>query len=213
VGKRFGTEVKKQYLQICGKPLLYYTLKALNRAYAFDEFIIGASPDDFDSLRQHAQLAGLKNYRLTEGGAERYETVYNCLKEVRSDMVLIHDAVRPFVTPELVQSVISAAREQGAAVCGLKVRDTLKKINGGLIEKTVSRDEYLLSHTPQVFKTSVLKKAVENAGEYDIVVTDEAQAMELYGKKVSWVESTPDNIKLTYQSDLQMMEYLIAKYF
>lgn len=205
--------MKKQFFTIFGNTVLYYTLTALNRAYPFDEFVLGGSPEDFGFLADQLSKAGIKNFCLVEGGAERYETVYNCLKAVKTDTVLIHDAVRPFVTRELVQSVIGAAKEQGAAICGIPVRDTLKKVSGTVIEKTVDRNEYVLSHTPQVFKTSVLKKAVENAGEYDIVVTDEAQAMELFSKKVSWVSSYPDNIKLTYTDDIGLAESLVTKYF
>jgi len=213
IGKRFSGDVKKQFFTIFDNTVLYYTLIALNRAYPFQEFILGASPSDFTFLEDQLSKAKITNYRIIEGGAERYETVYNCLKAVKTDMVLIHDAVRPFITEAVVQAVIDAANLHGAAICGLKVRDTLKRVDGGLIDKTVNRDEFILSHTPQVFKTSVLKKAAENTGEFDIVVTDEAQAMELYRKKVAWVDSTPDNIKLTYTEDITLAESLIRKYF
>lgn len=213
VGKRFGSDVKKQFFTIFDNTVFYYTLTALKRAYPFQEFLMGASPSDFDHIKEQARLAGVSEYRLIEGGAERYETVYNCIKAVKTDYVLIHDAVRPFISSELVQAVIDSALKSGAAICGLQVRDTLKKINGNMVEKTVNRDEYILSHTPQVFKTSVLKKAIENASEFDIAVTDEAQAMEMYRKKVSWVSSSPDNIKLTYSEDLSIAESLICKYF
>lgn len=213
IGKRFSGDVKKQFYAILDNTVLYYTLTALNRAYPFDEFILGGNPSDFEYITSQLKLAGIDNYRLIKGGAERYETVYNCLKAVQTETVLVHDAVRPFIAPETVVSVINACEAHGAAICGLKVRDTLKKVTDGMVDKTVNRDEYILSHTPQVFKTSVLIKAVENAGEFDIVVTDEAQAMELYRKKVAVVDSTPDNIKLTYQQDTFLAESLIKKYF
>lgn len=213
IGKRFSGDVKKQFFTIFDNTVLYYTLTALCRTYPFEEFILGGSPDDFAFMEDQLRKAGISNFRLAEGGAERYETVYNCIKAVKTEYVLIHDAVRPFITQPLVQSVIDAAKANGAAICGLQVRDTLKKVSGGQVEKTVNRDEYILSHTPQVFRTSVLKKAVENAGEFDIVVTDEAQAMELYRKSVAWVPSSPDNIKLTYLADIGIAESLIRKYF
>jgi len=213
IGKRFGGDVKKQFFTIFDNTVFYYTLTALKRAYPFQEFLMGASLSDFDHIKDQARMADITQYRIIEGGAERYETVYNCIKAVKTDMVLIHDAVRPFISPELVQSVIESASKSGAAICGLQVRDTLKKVNGEKIEKTVNRDEYILSHTPQVFKTTVLKKAIENAAEFDMAVTDEAQAMEMYRKGVSWVPSSPDNIKLTYSEDLSLAESLIRKYF
>lgn len=213
IGKRFGSEVKKQFFTIFDNTVFYYTLTALRRAYPFDEFILGASPDDFEYITSQLKMAGIVNYRLIEGGAERYETVYNCIKAVKTDTVLIHDAVRPFISSELVQAVIEAGIKTGGAICGLPVRDTLKKVSGEMVEKTVNRDEYVLSHTPQVFDNKTLIKAVENAGEFDIAVTDEAQAMEMFRKEVSWVLSSPDNIKLTYLEDIGMAESLVQKYF
>lgn len=213
IGKRFSGDVKKQFFTIFDNTVLYYTLISLNRAYPFGEFILGGSPSDFEFMEDQLRKAGVSNYTLAEGGSERYETVYNCLKSVETEYVLIHDAVRPFITTELVQAVIEEAQKHGAAICGLQVRDTLKKVGGQFVERTVNRDEYVLSHTPQVFHTSVLKKAVENAGEFDMLITDEAQAMELYRKKVAWVPSSPDNIKLTYTEDVGLAESLVRKYF
>jgi 2-C-methyl-D-erythritol 4-phosphate cytidylyltransferase len=213
MGKRFGGDVKKQFYDILGHTVLYYTLTALNRAYPFKEFILGANPDDFYYLYSQLSKADVKNYQLVQGGGERYETVYNCIKAVTTEYVLIHDAVRPFVTEDIVRSVIDTAKETGAAICGLPVRDTLKKISAGGVEKTVNRDEYILSHTPQVFKTSLLKKAVENADERGILITDEAQAMELYDTQVKWSMSTPDNLKITFLNDMDMAEGLVRKYF
>jgi len=213
IGKRFSGDVKKQFFTIFDNTVLYYTLVALNRAYPFEEFILGASPSDFEYITNQLKLAGIENYRIIEGGAERYETVYNCLKAVKTDTVLIHDAVRPFITESIVTSVVEAGQKYGAAICGLKVRDTLKRVDGGVVAETVNRDDFVLSHTPQVFNTSILKKAVENAGEFDIVVTDEAQAMELFRQKVALVDSTPDNVKLTFTEDIGLAESLIRKYF
>ena len=213
MGKRFGGDVKKQFFEIFDHTVMYYTLKALDRAYPFKEFILGANPDDFYYLYSQLAQAEIKSYQLVQGGGERYETVYNCLKAVTTEYVLIHDAVRPFITPEVVRSVVEAAKDTGAAICGLQVRDTLKKIAKDTVEKTVSRDEYILSHTPQVFRTALLKKAVENADERGILITDEAQAMELYGVDVRWTPSLPDNIKITYLNDINMTEGLVKKYF
>jgi 2-C-methyl-D-erythritol 4-phosphate cytidylyltransferase len=213
IGKRFGGDVKKQFFTIFDNTVVYYTLLALNRAYPFEEFILGASPDDFEFLKSQLQKANITNYKLVKGGAERYETVYNCLKATDADTVLIHDAVRPFISDDMVQAVIDMGIAKGAAICGLRVRDTLKRIDSSMVAETVNRDEYVLSHTPQVFSSSVLKKAVENAAEFDIVVTDEAQAMEMYRKEVSWVDSSPDNIKLTFAQDINLAENLVRKYF
>jgi len=213
MGKRFGGDVKKQFYQILDHTVLYYTLTAINKAYPFEEFILGGNPDDFEYLEGELIKAGIGNYRLVKGGAERYETVYNCLKAAKSEHVLIHDAVRPFIKPEVVVETISAGIESGAAICGVRVRDTLKRVSGSIISKTVNRDEYILSHTPQVFDSGLLRKALETLGEADILVTDEAQAMELYGQQVSWVDSSFDNVKITFMDDMEQTESLVRKYF
>ncbi|MGE4317981.1 MAG: 2-C-methyl-D-erythritol 4-phosphate cytidylyltransferase [Deferribacterales bacterium] len=213
LGKRFGGNVKKQFYEVLDKTVLYYTLIALSRAYPFAEFILGADPDDFLILSKELQDAGITSFQLVAGGAERYETVYNCLKAAKTEYVLIHDAVRPFLSADIVQNTIEAAGDTGAAICALPVRDTLKKINKTGVEQTVNRDEYVLSHTPQVFEAATLKKAVENLEELEMMVTDEAQAMELFGIKVKWVMSSPDNIKITYLNDMDMAESLVRKYF
>lgn len=213
IGKRFGGGVKKQFFSIFDKTILFYTLTALSRAYPFEEFILGGSPDDFDFMRSELDKTDIASYQLVKGGAERYETVYNCLKAVKTDYVLIHDAVRPFIKPETVNAVIEASKYTDAAICAVPVRDTLKHINGNIADKTVSRDEYILSHTPQVFRTDVIMRALESAEERGIAVTDEAQAMEVAGGSVRWVPSSPDNMKITYLDDMSVAENLISKYF
>jgi 2-C-methyl-D-erythritol 4-phosphate cytidylyltransferase len=213
IGKRFGGDVKKQFYQVLDQTVMYYTLTALNRAYPFEEFILGGNPDDFPYLEEQLNRCGISNYKLVRGGAERYETVYNCLKEATGSHVLIHDAVRPFVQERIIQETIQAGIANGAAICGVKVRDTLKKVGNDSVEKTVNRDEFILSHTPQVFERTTLIRAVENLDDSDVVVTDEAQAMEIFGREVHWVESSPDNIKITFLDDMETAESLVRKYF
>lgn len=213
IGKRFGAGVKKQFFTIFDRTILFYTLKALHRAYSFEEFILGGSPDDFPFMKQELKKADVSDFRLVAGGAERYETVYNCLKSVKTEYVLIHDAVRPFIRPETVEAVIEASERTGAAICALPVRDTLKRIKGAEAAETVNRDEYVLSHTPQVFRTELIIKALEAADARGAAVTDEAQAIELSGGTVDWVPSSADNIKITYLDDMGVAENLVRRYF
>ena len=213
VGKRFGAGLKKQFFDILGRPVLYYTLKGLNEAYDFQRFIIGASEDDFDFIKQTAEDAGVSSLTLVRGGAERSDTVYNCLSQTETKYVLIHDAVRPFVSAEIVSGVIKAASEYGAAVCAVPVSQTLKKVCGGRIFETVNRDEYILSHTPQVFSTEIVRSALNKIRETKTAVTDEAQAVELYGCCVGYTPSSGDNIKITYMEDINVVEGLVRKYF
>lgn len=212
VGKRFGGDVKKQFTEFNGRPVLYYSLKCLHDAYGFDEFIIGASEDDFGFIDEAASSLGIK-YRTVKGGEERWQTVFNCLLEVRSSHVLIHDAVRPFVPAETVKSVIEAGEKYGAAICCVPVSETLKKIDENGIVGTLDRSRYVLSHTPQVFNLGRLIAAVSDASKMKINLTDESMAMELAGHIVKYVPSTRENIKITYSADVEMVKSLMVKYY
>jgi len=211
VGKRFGGDVKKQFAEFGGRPILYYALKCLCDAYDFDEFIIGAGEDDFPIIRDVSDSLGIK-YSIVKGGSERWQTVLNCLLEVKSTHVLIHDAVRPFVPAEVTRETIKTAEEHGACICCVPVRETLKKISQNGIEGTVDRNRYVLSHTPQVFELRKLLAAVMDAARMKANLTDESMAMEMAGHIVKYVESTPENIKITYSSDIELVKSLMDKY-
>ncbi|MGE4497996.1 MAG: 2-C-methyl-D-erythritol 4-phosphate cytidylyltransferase [Deferribacterales bacterium] len=211
VGKRFGGNVKKQFAEFNGRPVLYYALKCLRDAFDFDEFLIGAGGDDFDTVKEAAEPLGI-SYRMVKGGDERWKTVLNCLLEVRSTHVLIHDAVRPFVPAEVTRETISTALESGACICCVPVRETLKRITADGIEGTVDRNRYVLSHTPQVFELRRLLAAVMDASRQRLNLTDESMAMEMAGHRVRYVQSTPENIKITYSSDIELVKSLMSKY-
>lgn len=213
VGKRFSSGGKKQFFEIEGKPLFFYTLTAVANSYDFHEIIIGASLDDFDFVNELCSIAGIKNFRILQGGSERCETVNNCIMAAETEYVLIHDAVRPFITKDIVKETIKASKITGAAICAVPVRETLKKVDGGTVKKTVDRNNFVLSHTPQVFELKKLKVALRSSSENKIAVTDEAQAMELAGYSVKIVDSSPDNIKVTYIEDIAVVKSLVNKYF
>lgn len=211
VGKRFGGDVKKQFAEFDGRPVLYYSLKCLRDAFEFDEFLIGAGEDDFGTVKETADALGIK-YRIIKGGDERWKTVLNCLLEVRSTHVLIHDAVRPFVPAEVTRETIKTAEKSGACICCVPVRETLKRITPDGIEGTVDRNRYVLSHTPQVFELRRLLAAVMDASRQKLNLTDESMAMEMAGHMVKYVQSTPENIKITYSSDIELVKSLMSKY-
>ncbi|WP_022849813.1 2-C-methyl-D-erythritol 4-phosphate cytidylyltransferase [Limisalsivibrio acetivorans] len=213
VGKRFGGETKKQFHLFNGKPALWYTLTMLKRSYSFDRFIIGGSEDDFETIEQNAAEAGIDNLLVVKGGEERSDTVLNCVIEADSKYVLVHDAVRPFVPLEVVNKTIEQAMQTGACICGVPLRDTLKVLGRDGIQGTVDRNRFMLSHTPQVFEQGMLIAALMDAKRSRTPVTDEAQAVEMAGRKVQWVESVPENIKITYSSDVDYVNFLVEKYF
>ncbi|UOD34379.1 2-C-methyl-D-erythritol 4-phosphate cytidylyltransferase [Deferribacteraceae bacterium V6Fe1] len=209
IGKRFSDKEKKQFYLINGKPILYYTLKALQCSFSFLEYIIGARKEDFDFIKSVCSDLNIKNCKLVLGGKERFDTVYNCLCESSGEYVLIHDAVRPFITKQLVTNCLELAQKYSAAVCGITPRDTVKQINDGIIDKTIERDKLILTHTPQVFEKKLLQKALQYQRENSLFITDEAMAVELIGNNVYVTQSNFSNIKLTQPEDILYFKYLI----
>lgn len=213
MGVRFSKNTKKQFYYIAGKPVIHYTLLAMFRSYPFERVIIGVNPDDIDFVKRiYGDIGFDIPLIIAGGGATRAETVYNCLKESQSQIVVIHDAVRPFVLKEQVEEVISKADIAGAAICALPIRDTVKRVIGGAIDKTIPRDNLYLAHTPQAFNRSLVYSYLWEAITEGRTVTDEASALE-HDLKVEIALSTPENIKITYESDKWLAEALIGKYF
>ena len=214
VGKRFSANIKKQFTEIDGRPLIYWTIKRLLTAYNFDELIIGLNQDDIQFMdRVISDLKLTIPYIYAEGGKERANTVLNCLLKSNCSYAAVHDSVRPFVSSQTVKNTIDKAYQTNAAICGIPVRDTVKKINGSIIEKTVSRDNLFLAHTPQVFKKNIILNAMHSALENNIIVTDEASACEYAGIKVETVLSNYENIKVTYSEDINLIQLFKAKFF
>lgn len=210
-GKRFSDKQKKQFFLINKRPVLYYTLQRLKESYRFKEFIIGVSQEDRQDIGKICNELDLKNFVLAEGGAERFDTVYNCLSVATGNYILIHDAVRPLVKSGIIQKCIEEGIKRGAVVCGIKPHDTVKSISGDRITETINRDSLLLVHTPQVFDKNLLLSALEFQRKNNFFITDEATAVENLGKDVYFVESDSKNIKLTRAEDVEFFQFLLSK--
>ena len=197
VGKRFSVNIKKQFTEIDGRPLIYWTIKRLVTAYNFNELIIGLNQDDIKFMDNVISDLNLNIPHIyAEGGKERANTVLNCLLKSNCSYAAVHDSVRPFVSSQVVKDTIDKAYQTNAAICGMSVRDTVKKVKGSIIEKTVPRDNLFLAHTPQVFKKDIILNALHSALENNIIVTDEASACEYAGILVETVLSNYENINL-----------------
>ena len=240
IGKRFSKNEKKQFYEINNKPILFYTLKRLLLSYDFYELIVGINKEDTDilnniilSLKEDKFLKEkISNIKIFQGlgGAERVNTVLNCIKESTSDFVAIHDGVRPFVNSDVIQNVIEAGIKYNAAICAMPIRDTIKRAsnNHDLIEisETVSRDNLYLAHTPQVFNREIIIQAIEFSLKHNLNITDEASAYEFYSEnnkegenslfnlnKVHIVMSNYENIKVTYAEDKAIINTFFNLYF
>ena len=153
-----------------------------------------------------------------EGGEHRQESVARALAAVSAaadDIVLVHDAVRPFVTEEIIQDVIRAAQKYGAAIAGMPAVDTIKQVErtaeGAVITSTISRERVVLAQTPQGFRYDVLKKAFDEAAVDGFMGTDEASLVERSGHEVAVVMGSPRNIKITTPADMELAEFYLKK--
>ena len=154
--------------------------------------------------------------QLIEGGEHRQHSVANALAAVSAapdDIVLVHDAVRPFVTQEIIHEVIEAAHRHGAAIAGMPAVDTIKQVDrtadGAVVTTTIPRERVVMAQTPQGFRYQTLKQAFDEAAADGFIGTDEASLIERSGKQVAVVMGSPRNIKITNPADMELAEFYL----
>ncbi|MGB8990440.1 MAG: 2-C-methyl-D-erythritol 4-phosphate cytidylyltransferase [Desulfobaccales bacterium] len=217
VGKRMGHQLPKPYLPLAGKPILAHTLKVFETIPEIREVTVVVHPDDLDYCQDNviARFNFKKVLRLVPGGKERQDSVYHALKALKNEdeleIVLVHDGVRPFVTPEMVRQVIDAARRHGGSVLGLPAQDTLKKVDTeGLVCRTLDRNDIWQIQTPQGFQAPLLWRAFTEAYSRDFYGTDEAALLEELHQTVAVVAGSPFNLKITTPEDLLLAEAIMS---
>ena len=219
-GTRMGGEVKKQYLDLCGRPLMYYAVYEFENSFV-DDLILVVSPGDEDYVREEI----IRKYDLQKvtavviGGRERYHSVWNGLQAVRgAEYIFIHDLARPFVTEDMMLQGLNAAKETGAAVVGMPVKDTIRITDrDGMGIDTPNRSTVWAAQTPQVFEAELIRSCYQklHANEEVIVsqgkqITDDGQVVELFSdRKVKMVEGAYFNIKVTVPEDLAAAEVIL----
>ncbi|MEK7306513.1 MAG: 2-C-methyl-D-erythritol 4-phosphate cytidylyltransferase [Nitrospirota bacterium] len=215
IGKRMGTERPKQFLTINGLPMLVYTLKVFDVLPEVDEIILIVHKGDEGYCEKIIEGCKLKKVlKIVFGGKTRQESVYNGLKEVSDEtgIVVIHDAVRPFVTPEIIRKSIKTARYSDGAVAAIPVRDTMKYAGDkGIIERTVSRSNLWLAQTPQTFRLEIIKEAYHRAYLDNFSATDDSSLVERIGYKVKVIEGSYSNIKITTPEDIILAQRMLDK--
>lgn len=209
-GQRMGADRPKQYLPLGGRPVLWHVLARLEASPLVTDIVLVVRREDMDYCRRELSESGdvTKIAALVSGGAERSESVYQGLQETRADMVLVHDAVRPFISEELLERVVAATREHGAALPALPVVETIKEVADGRIVGTPRRERLWQAQTPQGFDRKLLLRAYHAAGS-DAVATDDAALVERLGHVVCVVPGEADNRKLTTPEDLAWAEWRI----
>ncbi len=214
-GSRFGGAVRKQFIALNGLPILSHTLRALAASRALAAMIVVVPPGEESRGRDALSLARVDiETEVIFGGQERQDSVYKGLQRAKpdTDMVLIHDGVRPFVSREVVLATIEGAEEWGAAVAAVPVTDTVKRVDaGGLVVDTPAREQLWAVQTPQVFRYALLMRAHQSVREHGIVVTDDAAMVERIGVKVKVVRGSYENIKITSEEDLPLADLILRR--
>lgn len=197
--------------------MLYWSLRTLEEENEIDQIILVYPPDEAESVYAALiQQSRFKKVRTVAGGKTRFHSVRKGFKSIlhasENDVVLIHDAARPLLSPALVQNVLKKAVDRGSAVPVLPIQETVKEIEGDAVLKTLPRERLFVSQTPQGFQYGILNKAYAKAGDQESrTFTDEAIMVERAGFVVAIVPGEKQNIKITEQSDLQIAEYYLRK--
>ena len=219
-GERFGGGQPKQLLQVGGRAILERSVDAFLRHPSVDAVVVAVPPslvDDPPGYLQPGSARSAKPLRVVAGGQRRQDSVANAFRVIDpvSDIVVVHDAARPFVSNDLIARTIAAAAESGAAVAAVAARDTVKRSAGEtgttrLVRETLPRETIFLAQTPQAFRRGVLERALASAAGDSADATDEATLVERGGDAVRIVEGDASNIKITVAGDLAIAEAIAA---
>jgi 2-C-methyl-D-erythritol 4-phosphate cytidylyltransferase len=205
---------KKQFLKLDGLPILIHTLRKFTACPEVTDLFVATPKEDLAETRDLIAGENLgRSVTVVEGGSRRQDSVENCLREVSpgTELVAVHDAVRPFVSPALISAVIEEASRTGASILGVLTVDTVKQVERNRILSTIPRDRIVLAQTPQVFRYSILKQAFEKAREDGFLGTDEASLVEHLGFDITVVQGSERNIKITQPSDLDLARFYLEQ--
>lgn len=225
MGKRFGPGTKKPFQNLSGKPLILWSLEALESVHEIEEIIPVLMKEDMEYGRRVFEEYRLRKVKMiAPGGKERQDSVYNGLRLIddKKSIVLIHDGVRPLIEKELIERGImelqtshetSAKEGDGfdGVVLGVPVKDTIKELEAGFIRKTLKRESLWAIQTPQIFPFKKISDAYEKAAKEDFYSTDDSALLERYGGKVKVIAGSYRNIKITTPEDLEIAEFLLNR--
>jgi 2-C-methyl-D-erythritol 4-phosphate cytidylyltransferase len=210
---RMGGGPNKQFIELLGKPLIYFSLAAFEQCPNIEAIVLVRRPDCAQQTDAVVREYGFKKVgAFADGGIERQNSVWNGLEKCdrATDIAVVHDGARPLLTPALIESTIVSVQAHGTGIAATKVVDTIKEANDDkTVIRTVDRTKLWAVQTPQTVRFSLLREAYTNVFLKQMVVTDEAAAVESLGQKVHLVETPFLNLKVTTPSDLAMAEALL----
>lgn len=211
-GKRMGAGQNKLFLQLAGKPILVHTLLVFEQDINCTGIWLAVKDEEREmikSLLDEHRITKVKG--LPTGGQERQHSVHSCIKQMKNvGIVLVHDAARPFIIESIIKQLAETAYFQGAAIAGVRVKDTMKVVRDGIIEETIDRELLWSIQTPQAFRFDLLAEAEDVAEKVGFLGTDEAMLVERLGHKIHVVESSYENVKMTTKEDLLFGEAILA---
>jgi len=206
---------RKQFMLLHGSPILLHTIRKFASSAAVAEIVVALRGDDLDWARGLIEKEHFaKPVRVVEGGDSRQESVQNALATLgpETELVAVHDAVRPFIEHAVLDKVFSEAAETGAAIVGIVPVDTVKQVHRNKIRQTIPRERLILAQTPQVFRFDLLKQAFAKAREDNFAGTDESSLVErLEQVEVSVIPGSDRNIKITKLSDMDLAKLFLAE--
>jgi 2-C-methyl-D-erythritol 4-phosphate cytidylyltransferase len=221
LGTRMGAEAPKQFRLLDGVPVVVFTLRRLAASPLISSFLIATHADEIEPLKQRIAAERFSRpFRVLPGGDTRQESVAKALAEVPEDteLVVVHDAVRPLVTRDQTERVIAEARRCRAAILGIPAMDTVKEVKRAslpedvaLITATIPRERIVLAQTPQVFDADLLREAFATAAADGFTASDEAALVERLGNDVHVVLGSERNLKITRPGDLEIAEFYLSR--
>ncbi len=214
LGHRMNSNLPKQFMSLCGKPVLQWSLECFNRVESVKKIILVLPEDWLDEGKKYLEnFKPVKDFSIAVGGKLRQDSVYNGLKQVDNDFdfVAVHDAARPGITPELVEKGFKTANEKGNAIFAVPSYDTLAVVENEEIIDNADRNKIYRVQTPQIFNYKILKEALEKAINENVVGTDEATLVRRLGYKVFIVSGSEKMAKITTLEDLEKAEFLFNK--
>jgi 2-C-methyl-D-erythritol 4-phosphate cytidylyltransferase len=212
--EKAGTS-RKQFMLLEGSPILIHTIRKFTASPLITSIVVALRQEDMDWVRELLSQETLSTpVQLVEGGESRQESVFNALAVLDgdTDLVAVHDAVRPFIAPADIEKVIQAAAETGAAIVGVVPVDTVKEVHKDKVRATLPRERLVLAQTPQVFRYGLLRQAFETAREDEFSGTDEASLVErLEQVEVTVVQGSDRNLKITRPSDMDLARLFLSE--
>jgi 2-C-methyl-D-erythritol 4-phosphate cytidylyltransferase len=213
-GRRMKTDRPKQLLALNGTPILVHTIRKFDGCPAITYIIVTAPRESSEEVTDLVNSAGFKkSVTVIEGGERRQDSIAMGLQQLHpgTDIVAVHDGVRPFVSIEDIENVVRQAAQSGAAILGVPIVDTVKQAEREFVESTLTREHLIMAQTPQVFRTEILKEAFERAATDEYYGTDESSLVERLGHPVAIVRGSERNIKITRPSDLTLARAFLAE--